>query len=389
MKVLHWYPNFLGGGGVANAVLGLAKAQAGLGAEVAIASAAAEGKPLYQAMDEKIENIRLFCWRPAFTLRAGGLRYRKIPREGMEQIRAFKPDVLHIHGEFNPDNLQVPRLFDSPLVLSPHGAFHPVVLRKSKQNAKRLYIAASKRLLYRYVRAFHALSPAEADHIRSAIGTVLVYTIPQGASPHVIVPPNNEEAPVCDAQTIRLIFVGRLDIYTKGLDILVEAFANAVRATSERKLRLVLVGPDWRGNLSKLKQLAHQHGCVNGIMFTGAVTGRQVSELLAQCDIYIHLSRHEGFPLSLTEALLAGKPSILSTEIGTVSYPEVQALPHVRVIPPEKNAASRVILEFAERIDELRALAAGFREHIKAFFDWKRIAQAHLERYEELLGGGL
>ncbi len=387
MKVLHWYSNFLRGGGVANAVLGLAQAQAQLGVKVAIASAVFEGQPLYQTMDAG-QDVDVFAWEPAWKFRLGNLQVRGLPRSVLARLKAFAPDVVHIHGEFNPDNLQVPRLFDSPIVLSPHGNFHPVVLRKGTQTAKRLYIAAAKRLLYRYVRAFHALSPAEADHIRSAIGTVPVYTIPQGASPHVIVPPN-EEAPVCDAQTIRLIFVGRLDIYTKGLDILVEAFANAVRATSERKLRLVLVGPDWRGSLSKLKQLAHQHGCVDSIMFTGAVTGRQVSELLAQCDIYIHLSRHEGFPLSLTEALLAGKPSILSAEIGTVSYPEVQALPHVRVIPPEKNAASRVILEFAERIDELRALAAGFREHIKAFFDWRRVAQVHLERYEELLGGGL
>ena len=78
MRILHWYPNFLGGGGVANAVLGLAIARAERGAEVAIASAEAEGEPLYQAMDERLGKVRLFRWRSGVALHADVLKYRKV-----------------------------------------------------------------------------------------------------------------------------------------------------------------------------------------------------------------------------------------------------------------------------------------------------------------------
>src|SRR2546422_6932998 len=49
------------------------------------------------------------------------------------------------------------------ILLSPHGAFHPVLLRKGKRSLKSLYIALAKYLLYRKV-VFHALTPMEEVH---------------------------------------------------------------------------------------------------------------------------------------------------------------------------------------------------------------------------------
>ena len=383
MRVLHWYPNFLGGGGVANAVLGLALAQAECGAEVAITSAEPEAEPLYQGVSEGIGKILLFRWSPVFALHAGGLHYRKVPLRVVRQVQEFRPDIVHIHGEFNPDNLQVPRLFSCPIVLSPHGAFHPVVLRKSKQAAKRFYMTVARHLLYRHLRAFHALCPAEAGHVRSAVGSVPVYTVPQGASPHV---PENGNVPRGGAGPVTFAYVGRLNTFTKGLDILVEAFADAV-GRAARELRLVLVGPDLNGSLKRLKRLASHRGCEDKIIFAGAVTGHQVAEFLSRSDIYIHLSRHEVFGLSVAEALLAKKPCILSREVGAGSYPEIGTLPHIVMIPPNKESASSAMLDFIGRIEELRKLAESSLERVQAFFDWRRAARIHLEWYERFIGG--
>ena len=383
MKILHWYPNFLGGGGVANAVLGLAKAQCELGAEVIIASAEALKSPLYQFMDRNLGKVQLFKWKPTKIFHIGSLIWRILPKSTKKELISLQPDIVHIHGEFNPDNLWVPRFFKVPLILSPHGAFHPIVLRKSKKWQKKLYIELAKRLLYKFVKTFHALCPAEAEHICSALGNVNVYTVPQGYNPFISLKtklPNKD-----NQKDIKFIFVGRLDIYTKGLDILIEAFAEVVRKFPDKKLSLVLVGPDWRGSMEVLKQFAIQKGCFEYIIFTGSLPALKVAELVMDADFYIQLSRHEGFPLSIAEALLLGKPAILADTIGTVSYKNIRALPFVRVIPPEQDAAIKAMEEFIRRKDELKAAVQRYREEIIYFFDWHRIAKEHLKQYERII----
>jgi glycosyltransferase involved in cell wall biosynthesis len=384
MRILHWYPNFLGGGGVANAVLGLAKAQAELGAEVAIACAVTQGKPLYQPMENLLGNVQISRWLPKWKFKFGNLMWRQIPKESIEQMRKFNPDVVHVHGEFNPDNWHVPKIFNAPIILSPHGAFHPVVLKKSKPKVKALYVRVAKRFLYRHVYAFHALSPAEEGHIQALLGHVNVYTVPQGASLHAQSFDTLNYREQSNGK-IRFVFVGRLDIYTKGLDILLEAFAEAAQALPERNIHLTLVGPDWKGSLVRLKEVAYKLGCGNRVTFTGAKPGEQVAKILTESDVYVHLSRHEGFPLSITEALLASNPAILSKEIGLVSYLEIASLPHVKVIFPEKEEAVSAIVQFVEKLLELKTLATAHQEKVRRFFDWREIAKEHLECYEHIV----
>ena len=385
MRVLHWYSNFLGGGGVANAVLGLARAQAELGAEVAIASAEIQGKPLYQPLENSLGDVQLFRWLPKWKFQFSNLTLRQIPPKLIKQMRSFNPDVVHVHGEFNPDNLYVPKIFNVPIILSPHGAFHPVALKKSKRKLKMVYVAIANHFLYHRVHAFHALSPAEAEHIQALLGFVNVYTLPQGANLHVAQSFDALKYREQSSDEVRFIFVGRLDIYTKGLDILLDAFAKAVQTLSDRNLHLTLVGPDWKGSLVRLKEQVHKLNCDGKVTFTGALQGKQVAISLMQSDIYVHLSRYEGFSLSTAEALLFGKPAILSREIGLVIYPEIASLPHVKVIAPEKDEATSAMIQFAERLPELKAMAGEYQEQVRQFFDWRKIAKAHLEYYGRLI----
>lgn len=387
MRVLHWYPNFLGGGGVANAVLGLALAQAEAGADVAIASIEADGEPLYQAMDQALGEIRLIQWCPDWRIRVGRLVWRKIPKDAERKILAFDPDIIHIHGEFLPDNWHVPRIFDKPLVLSPHGAFHPVVLTKSKSSLKKIYIALAKRFLYRHVSLFHALCPADAEHIRNALGVENIYTLPQGPGVHVLSDIKKKPAYRRDEyDDIRFLFVGRLDIYTKGLDILIEAFAEVLQRL-DRPMCLVLVGPDQGGSLGRLRDLTLKTGCAEKIDFVGAVPGEKVVEFILNSDVYVHLSRHDVFGLSVAESLYLGLPAILSDQVDIVSYREIVSLPHVKVIPPDKESAVQAMTEFAKRIGPLKSVGMLCRQDIRQFFDWKRIAKEHLEIYEKCIEG--
>src|SRR5437588_12213734 len=74
MRVLHWFPNYFFGGGVANAVTGLTRAQADEGAEVALAGLdTANAEAAYGAMPIH-PGVRLFRWTFSRQVNAGGLR---------------------------------------------------------------------------------------------------------------------------------------------------------------------------------------------------------------------------------------------------------------------------------------------------------------------------
>ncbi|MBA3685643.1 MAG: glycosyltransferase, partial [Planctomycetes bacterium] len=325
MRVLHWYPKYGGGGGVANAVLGLATAQKLRGAEVAVATMPACANQLYGPLGD---GPRQLIWRPSSNLlRVFWPHVRAADRIAIDE---FAPDVIHVHGEFNPDNLAAAAVFSGPLVLSPHGGFNPHVFARGRKRIKRLYFALARRALYRRA-VLHAISPLEALDIERLLPGRPVYCVQQGPGMAGGTPPGASPLPPNDGR-LRLLFVGRLNLREKGLDLMVEALALAQRQ-SARRLELVLCGPDWVGSRVWLEQRLAELGCRDRVVFTGCLQPAAVAALYRDCDCYIQLSRLEGFGLSVAEALLAGMPAILSDQIGAAAFPEIGEQPHVAVVP--------------------------------------------------------
>jgi glycosyltransferase involved in cell wall biosynthesis len=383
VRVLHWYPYFLSGGGVANCALALANAQAAAGVDVCIASVSHE-RPLYGPLAPK-NGVRLSVWRGR-EIGRGPVRLHMMSHATARALRGIEPDVVHIHGEFNPDNWWAPWLFACPLVLSPQGAFHPVV-RRHRALGKALYMTVARRLLYRRLARLHALSPTEEADVRAALPAAHTYCVPQGPSPTVaeslatVGSAANERA-----GPVRLMFVGRLAVQQKGLDTLIEAFARATRGRIQaRPATLCLVGPDWRQGKARLRDLVRQLGVEHSVEIRDPVTSAEVPALIQDADVYIQLSRYEGFSLSLNDALALGKPVIVTERVGTTSYSEIGDQFHVKVVPPTASGAAEAISDAIENVEALTRAARKARPALEDFLSWHRIAGLHLREYELLL----
>lgn len=383
MRVLHWFPNYFHGGGVANAVTGLAHAQADQGEDVAVAGVLDDTPPLYgdQPTHPQVELLR---WRPAASVRAAGLALRPPSTSARAMLRAWSPDVVHVHAEFAPDNLWAGFLFDAPIVLSFHGALHPEVFRKGKTAPKRLYVGLARRTLYRRVARFIALCPAESDHINRVLPGRAVDTIPLGPGRSVVDAQRGLRPPGGPARArrgIRVVFVGRLDVYTKGLDLLVTAFGTAKQRVGDRLESLTLVGPDWRGGRHALEAQVEAAGLGGVVKLAGGVSAAEACRFLQESDLYAQLSRHDAFPLSVVDALVLGLPAVLSSSIGTTSYPEVARLPDVRITTPESGAAADALEELTVGFDALERVRADSASAVGELFSWPRIAEAHARAY--------
>jgi poly(glycerol-phosphate) alpha-glucosyltransferase len=117
-------------------------------------------------------------------------------------------------------------------------------------------------------------------------------------------------------QAFVFTFLGRLDVATKGLDYLVEAFA---KVAAENECFLVLVGPDLRGGRRFLELLAGRLNCERRIRFLGPQYGDNKWRALKLADAFVSPSRWDGFGIAQAEAIGFGVPTLVSTKVNNAS----------------------------------------------------------------------
>ena len=114
--------------------------------------------------------------------------------------------------------------------------------------------------------------------------------------------------PSDDDGGVRLASVGRMYLREKGQDILLQVLSAA--KWRERNVRLSLYGDG--PNLVGLKELARKLGALP-VSFEGHVHG--VEAIWRKHHLLVLPSRVEGLPLVLTEAMLCGRPAVV-TDVG-------------------------------------------------------------------------
>ena len=121
-------------------------------------------------------------------------------------------------------------------------------------------------------------------------------------------------------QPFTILFVGRI-VPSKGQLELLEAFA-AFRKLHLGAARLVLVGRgDGAGQAYHDELLARigELGLEDHVVLTGLVSDEALQVHLQRADLYVSLSRHEGFGVPLVEAAAIGLP-VLAWPAGAVGY---------------------------------------------------------------------
>ena len=107
-----------------------------------------------------------------------------------------------------------------------------------------------------------------------------------------------------------MLFLGRLHIDQKGLDILAEALRSSGG-------RLVIAGGG--KDEAKAKTLFRDTAGSGRAEFAGLVRGSRKADLLRTCLFMVSPSRYEGLPLTMIEAAACGKPVIVS-DIPELAY---------------------------------------------------------------------
>jgi glycosyltransferase involved in cell wall biosynthesis len=102
-----------------------------------------------------------------------------------------------------------------------------------------------------------------------------------------------------------ILYLGRLEIAQKGVDLLLEIFA-AIADHTDRMLTIAGSGPDEE----RIRGLVNSLGIADRVVFTGHIAPGDRFELLASAEVVAMPSRYETFGMVAAEALAVGTPVV-------------------------------------------------------------------------------
>jgi alpha-1,3-mannosyltransferase len=286
MRILAITPAFAPQiGGVEQVVQELALRLKRLGHEVDVAHLATSHPTLTQddVAGLKVFRVplvghRLLGWAPAL---------RKLAK-GYDLLHVHDPQLMAITANVR---LSCP---NTPAVLSTHGGFrHTRQLSLFKTLFERL---AMRRILGHYRRV---LASSESDLAYFGHYTDRAVLCANGVNTDKFgaVPPNPQRTPD------QWVYWGRLS-HNKRVDKLIDYVALA--HSLGHPVNLLICGRDFDGLAAQLKQQVERLGLTQFVHFESHLSDADLLHALATRSVYITASEHEGFGLSIVEAMAAG-----------------------------------------------------------------------------------
>lgn len=223
-------------------------------------------------------------------------------------------DIVHLNGTRSYQNSVVMNYAVKngvPIVLQAHGSIMRIVERKG---IKWLYDQVWGNKLLANASAFIALSNSEAEaHQRIGVAKEKIHILPNGVdlAKFKELPEKGEfrkKYSIPDDEKV-VLYLGRLH-KSKGIDLLVEAFADLTSRMNN--VRLVLVGPDGGFKRELLKIIADRD-IQNKVQFTGLVSEWDKYAAFIDSDVFV-TPKFYGFPITFAEACACGLPIVTSDE---------------------------------------------------------------------------
>lgn len=239
---------------------------------------------------------------------AGGL---KAVAELRRLIRAYKPDIVHVHVCFPAGILTwlAVRGLSVPYIITEHMSYlheyttkphYRLLLRKAYESAAKVLVVSPY-----LARQFDGLGwkikpesfPNMVDTGRFSLGADSAAA-------------GQNEAP----DSVHILFAGGLDRREiKGVQYLLPALAEVVATGADKKPHLHIVGDGVKR--ADYERTVQELGIADYVTFHGAVAPQDIPGFYHRCDFFVLPSLQETFGVVLIEAMACGKP-VLATACG-------------------------------------------------------------------------
>ena len=213
------------------------------------------------------------------------------------------PDIIHAHCMNHAGILaeQIHGKTGIPYVITEHSTTYARKLIRNWQRPMMYEAAAHAAGRLAVSRDFAALLEQEYQglqwqYVPNILSANFEAPVDLAAKPH------NQDFTFCSVAHLQ---------HKKGYDILLPAFAEAVKTHPQLKLKIGGGGYEE----FKLHKLAEDLGLKNHVSFTGRLKNEEVLDLMYRSDAFVLASRHETFGVVFIEALSQGLP-VIATRCG-------------------------------------------------------------------------
>jgi glycosyltransferase involved in cell wall biosynthesis len=285
------------------------------------------------------------------------------------------PDLAILNGMFTPNVAQVARRLRKrsvPYVVAPHDPYSPAMFAR-RRILKLAYWNLIERPLLQHASGVQVLDERHARWLRKMGVDTPAVDVPNGYSAEDVPP---ESDLVWDEhRPAKALFLGRIDAFNKGLDVLVDAIGPMNGDVS-----LVIQGPDW-GDKKRLARQSEEAG--TRVEFRAPDYTQTSTELMSAYDIVCLPSRFEGFGLAVLEAMLAARVVLVSDDAGVS--------PHVKkcgcgVVVTADTAGVRAGLgELLAARQSWREMGLAGRAYALENLRWDDIVDHAVEDYTHIL----
>lgn len=182
---------------------------------------------------------------------------------------------------------------------------------------------------------------------------------------------------------ILINYIGRLDAYHKGLDLLVSAIEILHKETIDMSVEIHIYGPDILGRKANLKKMIAEANVGDVIKLHKEISGTEKERVLLSSDIFIQTSRFEGMPLGILEALSYGIPCI-ATE-GTTLGKKIEQVNAGWNAGNDAETISNAIIRCIKSRKQWKQIGENGRKFVQSDYSWKSIMTDTLNKYNEML----
>ena len=294
-------------------------------------------------------------------------------KDAIFKIKKIKPDIVVIHEVYYFELLKICKYLCKnkvPYIITPHGC-----LTKTAQKHKRMKKKLGNILFMNLIKratSVHYLSNMEKE--QTAIRNNNYYVLGNGTKSIL-------ENPHRINKNRRFVYIGRLNYYHKGIDLIIEAAKYSSGILRESKASIEIYGSGNNKVKNSIKNDIRKCGLSNIVKVYGPVFGKEKNNIIDSSCAFVQTSRFEGLPMGIIEAMMRGAP-IIATE-GTGMSKEIHDYNCGIGCKTNAKDVARALESF---LTDNREPEFSNNAHKYAVdnYSWEKIAKENLDRYEDI-----
>lgn len=315
-------------------------------------------------VDETVENITVKQFK------SKKINLLTIPASFKNDLVKLKFFCFFLVSGHLPQNIAVSKsLIRNKIkyVFCPGGAYSPYLIKRKKMFVK----------IYKYFFELKVLKGADIVRTYSKTNQSFIEKYGyRGEFFELLEGINEKDLPLIlneihfEKDVNKILYIGRIDFYNKGMDQLLLAFEKV--KINNLKFKLDIYGPFATSNDQRIL-LKHLNNFNTDIVeYHGPIYGTKKFEILKKSDLLVLPSRFEGIPRVIRESLFYGTPVLVTKETNFAEY--ITKYKCGFVCRCEGNDIFDALIDFGNYQDK-NELRINSEYLISEFYNWEKVRE--------------